>query len=986
MKKEAKKKEKKNTFDIKKIKQWALAHKNYLILIFISVFCLIFGSLAIGFLKTLPIIFLFDVIVFLCLIPKKSKKSKKEKKEKKEKKKGKHRILKCILIFIFSLGIIGVLCVSGFLLWIASNAEQFDPDKLYSTQSTIIYDKDGIIRAKLGAEKREIITYDELPEVLINAIVATEDSRFFQHNGFDLPRFVKATIGQLSGNSGAGGASTLTMQLSKNNFTSTNDEGIEGIIRKFTDIYISIFQIEKNYTKQEILEFYVNDSYLGGGAYGVEQACLTYFGKHAKDINLAEASLIAGLFNAPFALDPYRNPEGATIRRSTVLYLMELHGYITNEERKIADSIPVEDLIVPKEEYGEYQSFIDTVVQEVKDKTGKDPYSVPMEIYTTMDSAKQEHVEKVLSGEKFNWANDAVQSGITVLDTKTGAIVAIGGGRNKQNTANTYNYATEMKKQIGSTAKPLYDYGPAIEYNNWDTYHPFVDEKWSYTNGPEVNNWDGLFQGLISMRTALEGSRNIPALKTFQSVANANIKNFVTKLGLSPELENGKVHEAHSIGGYTGESPLTLAAAYAAFGNKGVYNEPYSFTKIVFRDTGEVYENKSKSEKVMGEDTAYMVTNMLLTTTTAAIGNYGKINNASIAAKTGTTNYPTEIFEKYPSLPGNAINDLWVVGYDPNYTMAVWYGYDFITQEYVDNKYYTTIPSAIHASLFHTLGVGIFTDSERFVKPNNVKEVAIEKESYPAKLPSEFTPKNMIVTEYFKEGTEPTEVSTRYAKLESPKNVESSIKGTTLTLSWDAINTPEAIDEDILKKYFQNLYKEASDKEYYLNQRLDYIKKNIGEISYNVYVKQEDGELELIANTQNTTMDYEIHSTSKPITFVVKATYTIFKDNMSDGAELTIDLNDVAPIITATLMGDEKMIIPVGTAYVEPGVLVSDNLIDVTSSSTITREIKNSKGKVVDTIDIDNVETYTITYHIKYHDFETILKRTLKVLESSEED
>src|SRR5574344_1220244 len=202
------------------------------------------------------------------------------------------KVILSIFILIFSIGLAG-------FLYIAYNAPTFDKSLLYTKQSTIIYDKNKTEIARLGSENREIVSYNDLPQVLIDAIVATEDSRYFQHNGFDIARFLKAASGHLKGNDSAGGASTITMQLSKNAFTSTDSEGLSGLIRKFTDIYLSVFKIEKNYSKQEILEIYANYPYLGAGGYGVEMASLTYFGKSVKDLSLPEAALLAGLFNAP---------------------------------------------------------------------------------------------------------------------------------------------------------------------------------------------------------------------------------------------------------------------------------------------------------------------------------------------------------------------------------------------------------------------------------------------------------------------------------------------------------------------------------------------------------------------------------------------------------------------------------------------------------------------------------------------------------------
>lgn len=959
------------------LKNFIKNNKDILILFSISILILIAASFVLGFILSFIIVAIIDTIIWLILHRKKKKGKKKT------------SILQIILIFVFSFGILSLLAISGFFIYIANTAPEFNPSLLEQKEASILYDANGEIFRKIGREIREKVTYDELPQVLIDAIIATEDSRFFQHNGFDLPRFVKASFGQILGNSGAGGASTLTMQLSKNIYTSTEDEGIEGIIRKFTDIYMSIFKIEKNYTKQEILEFYVNYNYLGaasrGGAYGVEQACQVYFGKSAKDINLAEASLIAGLFNAPNALDPLKYPERAEERRSTVLYLMELHGYISNEERQIAESISVESLLTKDYHTESYQDFVDTVVAEIIDKTKNDPYVVPMEIYTTMDPKKQAHIDSVMKGDNFKWENEAVQAGIAVLNTKTGAILAVGANREEGGEKN-YNYATMIKKQIGSTAKPLYDYGPAIEYNNWSTYTLFADEPFSYTNGPDINNWDGKFQGLITMRTALIGSRNIPALKTFKKIENNKIKTFVTNLGLSPEIESNKVHEAHSIGGYNGESPLSVAAAYAAFGNKGVYNEPYSFTKLIYRDTKEVYENKTTTKKVMSEDTAYMITHMLIDTAPSAIGAYNaKINNATIAAKTGTTNFPIETWSNYKNLANTAINDLWVAGYDPDYTMAVWYGYDKLNQEYVDNGYYTKLPTNAHSNLFNKAGKGIFTKSTKFAQPNNVISVTVEKDTYPAQLPSEHTPDDMKITELFKEGTEPTEISNRYKKLDDVQNLTSNIEGNKLTLIWEGIKTPDAIDEEKIKSYYKPLY--STDE--YLNkkveERLNYNKDKIGTVIYNVYYKDENGELQLLESTENTTIDIDVTGIGRPITYVVKASYTIFKDNESVGIELTVDLTNVGNLITAILNGSDNVTLNVGDIYNEPiqPIIVTSNLIDVTNQAIIEKTIKDKDNNPVANISTENENTYTVTYKINYNDFSETIIQTIQVVQNT---
>ena len=233
------------------------------------------------------------------------------------------------------------------------------------------------------------------------------------------------------------------------------------------------------------------------------------------------------------------------------------------------------------------------------------------------------------------------------------------------------NYATSIRRQPGSTAKPLFDYGPGIEYNNWSTYTLFEDAPYTYSNGRSIKNWDNGYFGTVTLRTALYTSRNIPALKAFQQVDNKKIIEFATNLGITPEIEGGKIHEAHSIGAFTGVSPIEMAAAYAAFSNGGYYNEPYSVKKIIFRATGEEMEHSDENyvirRRAMSEATAYMIADILQDT---VLNGGGTPKN--LAVKTGTTNFDAEYMKK-KGLPGDAIRDSWAVGFNPNsYGNVVW--------------------------------------------------------------------------------------------------------------------------------------------------------------------------------------------------------------------------------------------------------------------------------------------------------------------------
>ena len=377
----------------------------------------------------------------------------------------KRKVVSILLIIFFGLGITCLVGFSAFMIYVKAKADPlFDTANLNTVELTRLYDKDGKEFAKLGSEKREKVSYEQLPEVLIDAIVATEDSRFFQHNGFDAPRFLKAALGQLAGHSGAGGASTLSMQVVKNSFTDhlgQKTAGKDGIVRKFEDIYLAVFKLEKKYSKEEIIEYYVNNHFLGGNIYGVQEAAKTYFGKDVSELNLSEAATIAGMFKSPNYYRPNVNPKNATARRQTVLNLMVRHGYITKEEADIAAAIPMDSLTTTDSSSGilsQYQGYIDTIADEITDKYGINPYTTPLLVYTNLDRSRQDAVNSVLNGENYNWINNKVQTGVAVLDSETGKILAIGNGRNVNKRSNDnvdqYNYATQIKRQPGSTAKP----------------------------------------------------------------------------------------------------------------------------------------------------------------------------------------------------------------------------------------------------------------------------------------------------------------------------------------------------------------------------------------------------------------------------------------------------------------------------------------------------------------------------------------------------
>lgn len=877
----------------------------------------------------------------------KNKASSIKKKSKKTSKVKKRRFIINTLLICAILVIILVVC---FFSYIVINAPKFNPNNLKFTQMTEVYDRDNNLVLKLGNENRTEITYDDLPEILIDAIVATEDSRFFEHNGFDLSRFAVATAKKLLGKNG-GGASTLTMQIVKNNYTSTESKGFTGITRKFTDIYMSIFKVEKKYTKKEIMEFYVNDSYLGNRAYGVEQAAQNYFGKSVSEINLSEAAFIAGLFQAPGSYDPYNYPEKAEKRRKTVLYLMQRHGYITEEERKIAESKPITSYIKSakaSDEYTEYQGYIDTVIEELEDEYDLNPYTTPLKIYTAMSKTKQNFVNKVMNGEAWNWENDSVQAGIVMTDSASGEVLAVGAGRNK-NTKRSFNYATQSNRQIGSTAKPIFDYGPAVEYLGWGTVNYIDDTKTTYSDGTSISNSDGGYKGRLPMYQALGLSRNITALKAFQEVSNEKgndkIVKFATSLGITPELENGKAHEAHSIGAFTGStkegesrnSPMTMAGAYGAFSNGGYYVKPHTITKLVYKETEEVVNVNISKTRVMNDSTAYIISYALHWSATEGLAkSAANISGVSVAAKTGTSNISYKLL-KEKGISSNHVNDLWVCGYTPTQTLTFWYGYDNLTKEH----YSTTSTWSIRDRFYRNLAQNLFDKTgDSFTAPASVEAVEVVKNSIPLKLASSSTPSDMKVTGYFRKGTAPKETTTLYDTLPSVTNVKSTVNDNKVELKWTGLSA-----EDMLS----------------LNPD-----DSFGSLGYDIYIKNGSSGSETYVGT--TTSNTYTHTTnySNPI-YVIYTAYANYKTNRSKGVEHSVSL------VT-------DFDVKISNSEINQGEVFTDNLpiivlynsIDVTSESKIEL--------ISGSVNTNVAGKYKLRYKITYGDSTKIVTRTVTVL------
>ena len=888
----------------------------------------------------------------------------KNRKDKRLDKKDKRKWWKKLLSFLIVCAAFCVFAAFAFLIYIVYESGEFDPNKLANQDQTIIYDSKNNVIAKLGIEKRESVTYDKLPQVLVDAIVATEDSRFFQHNGVDGARFFKASVGQVLGNSSSGGASTLTMQVVKNNLTSTK----KSIIRKFQDIYIAVFFMERKYTKQEIMEFYVNDSFLGGSSvYGVEEASKYYFGKSVSDLSLPEAAIIAGMFQAPYSYDPYRFPDNTKKRMATVLKLMVRHGYITQEEADMANSIDITSLLVgSSSSENKYQGFIDTVVAEVKEKTKDDPALVSMEIHTTMDPEIQDGINKVLAGDGYTWVNDKVQAGITIIDVKSGAITAIGAGRNRTGERQL-NYATQTYRQPGSTAKPIFAYGPGFEFDKFSTYQLFNDEPWSYSSGGSPGNWDGGYKGLMTLRDALAISRNIPAIKALQTVnkdvGNKKIVSFVENLGI--KLRDNVAYESYAIGGLeTGVTTTQMAAAYATFANGGSYIEPYTVKSITYRGTGNTTEFKVKINKdAISPSTADLMNNVLEYAARHGFSGGTSGYRGTVAAKTGTSNYDEATMRKH-GLPSYAVNDLWTVAYTPQHAIALWYGYDKIDNQFFNGS--GTPKDNLMAAIMKYIPVV----SEPF-RSSNIVASQVEFGSWPAALPSKYTPSDLIRTEYFAKGTEPQEESNRFQQLNDVTNLKANTTNDgMIKLTWD-YKTLESLTEEYLRKYYsQDVF--GNGTEGFVQSRLAYNRDALGGLGFRIFLKTGNGDAKEIAFVTEKSYIYK-PTVSGNVTFIVK---TDFRNNGSMASNgVSVNTKSTAVVedkLVASVIGDKTVELASADSYTEKGVSVTYGKTDVTAKSKIVYVIDNSTytsmSEVEDKVNelISTEKKITIRYQIQY--------------------
>ena len=684
-------------------------------------------------------------------------------------------ILKKIIMTAIALAFLVIIAGAGLFGYYAMNAPEITAEDLRGQISSKIFDRQGVLIKELGNQKRDVLTEEEVPNILKQAVLAIEDSRFYNHQGVDPIRIVGALLANIRTGNIVQGGSTITQQLVKLSVFSTDfkDQTLE---RKAQEAWLSL-QLEQNYSKEEILTLYLNKLFYSNNTYGAKTAAKVFFNKQLQDINLVEAALLAGIPQAPSDYDPYSNPQAAKKRRDLVLKVMLDKEYIDQESYENAVNTSIESMLVPLDDQSMKKvdlvidAYLDVVAKELQDKSNINIYTDGVEVYTNMNYQAQEHLYDYVNNENNPFPNDNMQTAVSIIDVTNGELQAVLGGR-KQEVTMGLNRANTLKRSVASTIKPLVDYGPAFEYLDFSTGTLVVDEPYTYSSGSNLTNVDHEYKGEMTIREALASSRNVPALKTLQAVGTDNAYAFLQKMDINILNNNRKeLLESNAIGGEI--TPIQLSAAYASVANYGIYHKPFTVKKVI-NPSGSEQNYESEAKEAMKDSTAYMLIDILKDVP----GNYApkvSVDNAIHAGKTGSSNYTDKQLAQL-GLDGStfAAPDGWYAGMSPQYAIVSWVGYD---NPLKDSNYLTydnyQIPQLIFSEMMSYLSLEI--PAVDWQQPDSIVEAEIEKYTNPILLPGPYTPEKARSMELFLKGKEPTEQSLAYGRyIEAPTGFDAT--------------------------------------------------------------------------------------------------------------------------------------------------------------------------------------------------------------------
>ena len=667
--------------------------------------------------------------------------SKKEKKAKKEEKRKKHKILEgflklflILIIFIILLLIAGIWGFTGLLLgWFEiEDIDMKKEDLQIKVSNSVVVDQNGNVLADLsGDEKRKIISLEDMADDLPKAYIAIEDERFYEHIGVDIKRTAGAIMNTLVKGESEYGGSTITQQLVKNITNDNESTGIEGIKRKIRE-WQRACQVERMLSKEEILELYLNILFVGSNnLHGVELGAEYYFNKSAKDLSLAECAFMAGINHSPNSYNPYNtsvdNTEKIKSRTITVLNKMKELGYISSEEEYQNAMTEVQNGLT----FGTGQiiggsvfsyhtdAVISQVVEQVMEEKNMTEqmaknyvYSSGLTIHSTVDTNIQHRLEEEYQQEKYiirgrkrnrdgTLLNEHSESGMAIVDYKTGNVVAVVGGFGEKTSAG-WNRATQMEKQTGSSIKPLADVAPALQEKIITASTVYNDSRTRFGKNYEPENYNG-FKGLINIRSFIRTSQNIPAVKIMVELTPKKSLEYLQNMGISSLDPNTDNVLSLALGGMTsGVSPLEMASAYGTIANDGVYIEPTFYTSVTDANGNVVLTPNQETRQVLSKENAYIMKSIIQEPVkSGGTATYCAIPGMDVAAKTGTTD------NSY---------DRWLCGFTSYYAAATWYGYDNSETVYFSGNPAGQIWDAVMTDIHKDL------PSATFIRPEGIIE------------------------------------------------------------------------------------------------------------------------------------------------------------------------------------------------------------------------------------------------------------------------
>ena len=677
-----------------------------------------------------------------------------------QRRKGKRHPVRTVLAVLLSLGVIGL--VTAYFAFDVPHWQTLDISRITAAPQTgRMYDNAGELITKIqGAENRVVIPLERIPVLTRQVFLAAEDLRFYNHHGIDFVRLFGALAANLREGGYAQGASTITMQLIRQSHLSTQ----KTIARKLEEMWLAV-NLERQMSKDEILAMYLNYIYFGNGAYGIQAAAQTYFGVDAEELSLAQAASLAASIKAPSYYAPHISEENNRSRRLYILDTMLQEGMIDQamHDEAAAEAIAVVERPAETLQYG---WFVDAVLDEAETLLGMSSDQVltgGLVIETTMSRAHQDQLDKEFAKNVFPAdASDGtpVQGAAACVNTQTGEVLAIVGGRS-YDVRRGFNRATNLRRQPGSALKPLVAYAPAIDQYGYMTASVLKDEPTNF-GGYKPRNASYTYYGNVSIRSALQSSLNVATVALLDEIGVEAGRAYLEKVGIP--LDDRDSNLALALGAMTyGVSPVQLAAAYAPFGNGGVFNSPHFITKVTDASGRVLYQHRSEGERVLSEQSAFLMTSLLQSVTSSGTGAKLSAAGTPVAGKTGTVN-----------MTGGGNRDIWMAAYNTEISCAFWMGFDEPDSSHKLQGWISGGDNTAAMARDYFKALYQNRDKPQFTRPEGIIALEIDKQAIKWRgepmLAVDLTPKAYRYTEYFSASNYPTKKSDIWTPPRSPNN------------------------------------------------------------------------------------------------------------------------------------------------------------------------------------------------------------------------